>query len=288
MEWSAGILTQSGGTNSIAGDLNLGYFYASSGSYNLGGGQLSAVNEWLGMEGTGAFTQTGGVNSLSGTLCMGYVSGVTGTYNLNGGTLNAALVSVGSGSGFLNFNGGVLSGGLTKVGGGQLTLSGVNGYTGGTTVSDGTLAIANGGALPSGTSLTVGAGGEVVFGSAAGSSGGTISRTVTQPTVDKIFDWTNGQYAIGAGGNTSNTALPGYCPTPFCWSVRPHDRHTARSRLRCAENLCLAASQQRLDVNHGVFERRGLRRDESAVCIARHLSLDAERGLSAELRFCRL
>ena len=151
--WSGGegTFVQNGGTNTISGDLGLGYFYSSSGSYSLKSGQLSAVNEWLGMEGTGVFTQNGGVNTLSGTLCLGDIAGATGTYNLNGGTLAAALVSVGSGSGFLNFNGGFLMGGLTKVGGGQLTVSGLNGYTSGTIVSDGTLTIANGGALPNGT-----------------------------------------------------------------------------------------------------------------------------------------
>jgi fibronectin-binding autotransporter adhesin len=52
------------------------------------------------------------------------------------------------------------SGGLNKTGDGTLVLSGENSYRGGTTVSAGTLEIASAGALPAGTSLTIGNGGE--------------------------------------------------------------------------------------------------------------------------------
>jgi len=62
--------------------------------------------------------------------------------------------------GGLDFNG---AGGLIITGPGSVTLSGTNTYTGGTTVSSGTLLINAASALPGGTSLTVGAGGTFVF-----------------------------------------------------------------------------------------------------------------------------
>lgn len=54
---------------------------------------------------------------------------------------------------------------LTLSGGGQLILSGSNIYGGGTVVNAGMLYVTNSAALPSGTSLTVGAGATFVFGS---------------------------------------------------------------------------------------------------------------------------
>ena len=65
-------------------------------------------------------------------------------------------------AGSLNYGG---SGGLIKTGLGMSTLSGTNTYTGGTTVLAGVLRIANSSALPRGSSLTVGAGGTLIFGS---------------------------------------------------------------------------------------------------------------------------
>ena len=60
---------QSGGTNSVAGYLYLGYNAGSSGTYNLSGsGLLSAgYSEYIGYSGSGSFTQSGGTNSASTT-----------------------------------------------------------------------------------------------------------------------------------------------------------------------------------------------------------------------------
>ena len=52
---------------------------------------------------------------------------------------------------------------LTLSGGGQLILSGNNSYGGGTVVNAGTLYVTSSAALPGETSLTVGAGGTMVF-----------------------------------------------------------------------------------------------------------------------------
>jgi len=63
-------------------------------------------------------------------------------------------------TGGLDYSGG---GGLIITGSGTVALSGTNSYTGGTTVSSGTLLINAASALPDGTSLTIGAGGTFVF-----------------------------------------------------------------------------------------------------------------------------
>ena len=71
---------------------------------------------------------------------------------------------------------------LTGDGTGLLILSGENDYTGGTFVSAGTLNVTSAGALPSGSSLTVGAGGALLFASPAGSP-----QAVPEPSTLALF-----------------------------------------------------------------------------------------------------
>jgi fibronectin-binding autotransporter adhesin len=71
---------------------------------------------------------------------------------------------------------------ITKSGSGLLILSGDNSYGGGTTVNAGTLEVLSRSALPDGTSLTVGAGGTLIFDpSAAGSPITNSSFAVAVP-----------------------------------------------------------------------------------------------------------
>ena len=82
--------TQTGGTNSVGNYLYLGNNAGSSGAFNLGGGQLSAVYDYVGSSGTGSFTQSGGTNNLY-YLYVGANSASSGTYNLLGsGQLSAS------------------------------------------------------------------------------------------------------------------------------------------------------------------------------------------------------
>jgi autotransporter-associated beta strand protein len=112
---------------------------------------------------TGANTYTGGTTVSGGTLRAGGASALVGgsAYTVDGGTLDlndfdlsmsalsgtggtvdlgSAALSVGSGNTDTTFAG-AISGtvGLEKTGAGRLTLTGANSYTGGTTVSGGTL-----------------------------------------------------------------------------------------------------------------------------------------------------
>jgi autotransporter-associated beta strand protein len=78
-----------------------------------------------------------------------------------------------------------LGGSLIKQGTGELILSGVNTYTGGTTVDAGTLAITSNSAIADGTSLTVGAGGTFIFDPSAAlapvTSSGAAVAAVPEP-----------------------------------------------------------------------------------------------------------
>jgi mucin-19 len=188
----SGLFTQSGGSSYLY-DLTLGYNAGDNGTYDLSGGQLSG-SQYIGRAGTGTFTQTGGSNTGS-SLTLGSSHG-NGTYNLNGGTLALSSLSKGSGTASFNFGGGTLSGWgtlstalpmrltgtngtakvdttggpvtlsgqlsgpgrLTKLGKNTLTLSGDNSYTGGTTISAGTLRLGSAGAIGSSGTITFGGG----------------------------------------------------------------------------------------------------------------------------------
>ena len=112
---------------------------------------------------TGANSYTGGTTVSGGTLRAGGASALVGgsAYTVDGGTLDlndfdlsmsalsgtggtvdlgGAALAVGSGNTDTTFAGAISgTGGLEKTGTGRLSLTGANGYTGGTTVSGGTL-----------------------------------------------------------------------------------------------------------------------------------------------------
>ncbi len=102
---------QSGGTNTIVGDLTLGDLSGATGSYSLTGGVttlLTTSDEFVGASGTGSFTQNGGVNNISGYLVLGYAAGSSGNYNLMSGSLSAAYQLIGNvGAGTFTQSGGV-------------------------------------------------------------------------------------------------------------------------------------------------------------------------------------
>jgi autotransporter-associated beta strand protein len=95
------------------------------------------------------------LNSRSAT-----VNGLSGNGAVTSSATGALTLTVGDNDQTSTFAGTIQNGlgvlALTKTGAGVLTLSGTNGYTGGTTVSGGTLVLANNEAIADGTSLTVG------------------------------------------------------------------------------------------------------------------------------------
>ncbi|NDC75307.1 hypothetical protein EBZ70_08495 [bacterium] len=123
--------TYSGGTNVTDGTLNVTGALADSGAVTVNGGTATYT---VGSNDTiGALTLTSGIVNGSGTLSPSSVSAVSGT-------ISAKL-------------GGAAT--ITKTGTGNATLSGVNSYTGVTTVSTGTLTLGNAQSLGSTAGGTV-------------------------------------------------------------------------------------------------------------------------------------
>ncbi len=110
----------------------------------------------LNVDPNGAFSSGGSVTlDTGGSLSGGPI--IAAAYQLDDGTASADLSG---------------PGGLIKDSGGIVILSGANSYAGGTVVRDGTLVVADAGALPDSTNLTIGPGATLIFdpGQAAASS----------------------------------------------------------------------------------------------------------------------
>ncbi len=104
----AGSFSQSGGSNTVSGNLYLGNNAGDSGAYLLSGSGLLSVGftECVGNSGSGNFTQTGGTHSAA-SFNVGDNAGSSGLYTLNGGLLSSAYQTIGSsGGGTLTQSGG--------------------------------------------------------------------------------------------------------------------------------------------------------------------------------------
>ncbi|PKP72192.1 MAG: hypothetical protein CVT83_01215, partial [Alphaproteobacteria bacterium HGW-Alphaproteobacteria-5] len=134
---SGGVLE--GSTSSLVGDIvnnaTLAFTQAFDGTF---GGAISGTGSLV-KSGSGVLTLTG-ANSWSGGTTIRHGTLAGGTSSLTGDIVNdAALVFAQAGDG--TFAGAISgTGSLEKTGAGTLTLTGSNSYSGGTTVSDGTLA----------------------------------------------------------------------------------------------------------------------------------------------------
>src|SRR5580704_10014319 len=187
------------GANLTAGGANTNTNYSGIIQDGVGGGVLTKVGTGT-LTLSGANTFAGGIALTAGTLGVGSNAALgTGTLAFaNATTLQAvAAVSLGnamtlSGNNTVDDQGnalsltGVISGGgiLTKIGGGTLTLTGNNNYSGGTTVTAGTLAVGNNIALGTftvlladGTALQAAANG-LTIGNAINLGAGSIGATI--------------------------------------------------------------------------------------------------------------
>jgi autotransporter-associated beta strand protein len=192
---------------------------------------------------TGGTTISGGAVSVSADANLGAAPGTptAGNVTLNGGKLIASSSFVlGFTRGFaLGASGGTIevvggqsvsyggiaagSGALTKSGAGSLTLSGGNSYSGATTVSAGTLALANasGSALGSTASLNVASGATLLVSqsnqvnnnAAVTLSGGTITRGSGVTEVFGNLNLTQASFLNFGSGTAGNLTFGTYTPS---------------------------------------------------------------------------
>ena len=130
------------GTLAIAGSGTLG---ATTGSLTMGGGTLDL----------GTTSQTVGAVSIASAPSSGNT--------IQNGSLTATSYAASNPSGNAIVTSNLLGVGtaLTMLGGGTLTLSGTNTYSGGTQITGGTLRLGGSSALPSGSTLSLSAGGNL-------------------------------------------------------------------------------------------------------------------------------
>ncbi|MFN5443355.1 MAG: autotransporter-associated beta strand repeat-containing protein, partial [Crocinitomicaceae bacterium] len=192
-------------TKSGAGTLTLGGTNTFSNGVTLNAGTLNINNVAALGATTGTFTINGGTinNTSGGAITMnnypmswaGHFT-FTGSNELNMGAGAVAMTAtrqVTVSSSTLTV-GGIISGstfGLTKLGAGTMTLSGVNTYTGATTVTAGTLAMGVNNAIP------VGGGGVVLNGGTL--STGNFTAGSTSTNIGTLTLSENSTLALGTG-----------------------------------------------------------------------------------------
>jgi autotransporter-associated beta strand protein len=148
--WDGADQTGNGVVNGGAGTWN-----AANTNWTGAPGQAAINDQWR--SSVGVFAGTAGTVTVAGAQAFDTLQFSTTGYVLNAGAGGQLQLAGLSGTGTINTDNGVVatinaaivngsSQSLTKVGGGTLILAAANTYTGGTTISGGTLQLGNGGA----------------------------------------------------------------------------------------------------------------------------------------------
>ncbi|MGH8100085.1 MAG: autotransporter-associated beta strand repeat-containing protein [Chthoniobacterales bacterium] len=192
-------------TNNNAITLGANFTFGGTQNLNLGTGAITnAGNRTITLNGTNSTLTLGGImTNTSGAAQTTTVNGAGNTLSLGGYTLSSQSDVI-NGTGNVNIAGVISDGGkgagsLTYGGGGVLTFGGANTYTGGTTLSSGTLNINNAGS--GGKSSAIGKGTLTI-------NGGTIDNT----SGGAIALSTNNNVTVGgnfAFGGTNNLDFGG-------------------------------------------------------------------------------
>jgi len=162
-----------GGTVGLTGGFQIGRDGASTGTFNISGGTLTAGQPiWIGRGGNGTVNQSNGSVSTSNngeSIRIGSLAGSLGTYNISGGLLNAGrFLNLGRPEG--NSTGALLMSGSSTVNLGTSSEGGVRIRSGGFLEMDG-----------SGTLLTLSGHFEL--------NGGTFSALIDNAAVADPDNW---------------------------------------------------------------------------------------------------
>ncbi len=196
-----GTATVDAGTLNITGSINSTTVNIQNNAILQVAGSSLANTATVNISGTANLTLTGdetigGLNGASGTVTNG---GNLLTLNPGGAANFAGIISGG--------------GGLTKTGAGNQTLSGVNDYTGATSVSAGILEISGSGSILTTSSINIaggtlrlnGAGGNAINDAQLVTNAGTFELTGSDETIGSI----SGAGAIVLNNNTLTTGNAG-------------------------------------------------------------------------------
>ena len=223
--FGTGSITVSDGGKVIGNRFYAGNEVGSSGTVVVtgAGSSIAATDRFVvGSQGTGVATVSNGGTISAATIRIAAQAGSTGTLNVGAahgtgpaaaGKLDTSSIRFGAGTGLLEFNftdpsyvvSAAISGaGRVQLDAGNLTLSGVNTYTGGTTVNGGTLNV-TGSLSGSATEVTMRGGQLVNSGTISGSTYG-VELATTGNVVSTSGSISGGTAAIffGAGNNTLN------------------------------------------------------------------------------------
>jgi len=177
-------------------------------------GDITVGNEALTLNGTGiaatgALRNLSGNNTYGGLLSLGSATRInsdTGSLTLsNEGTITGSYGLTVGGAGDTFIGSSIGTGSLTKDGGGSLTLAGANTYAGDTTVTAGTLRLANTQAIPAGTGK----------GNLSLAAGTTLDLNNTGVTVNglsgtgRVTNNLTGGASLTVGGNDQNSTFGG-------------------------------------------------------------------------------
>ena len=244
-----------GGTISGSGQLvklGTGVLDLTGTSSYSGPTRISAGTLELDVNGNNLPTTTALSIASSGVLDMdgvpqtvGSLSGSAGAIIMNHWSpLYASTLTVAPSSGSTTFAGNIISNvALAVSGSGELTLSGTNTYTGGTTIAGGTLDIAAPSALSGSGLVTIAAGGRLVLGSGAGigallaasspvGSGAAALSAASAPATLGGYENTSGNMATLGGSSRDCVRQCGKAPS----AVLPRPCRS-RERLPCSALL---------------------------------------------------
>ncbi len=185
----SGVSDYSGGTTIAGGTLQVGNSSAlgsSSGAATVSAGVLDLHSYNVGV---GALSGTGTIDNLAGAS--------TSTLTAGNGDASSTF------SGVIQNTTGVVA--LAKTGGGILVLDGTSTYTGGTTVSSGTLDFATPAATPSTGIITVPQGGYVALGALSGASSPVTEADTTDAT-ETVANTSGASGTVATTSTVSETA----------------------------------------------------------------------------------